>query len=209
MIELVDVTIRRDESLVVDRLSLVIRTGRAFWIIGPNGAGKSSLLRVLAGLARPDSGQVLLRSPNGRPPLYCHSEMRIPATATVRDWHHLTRRLLPADAARVRTALLPEVEGRRRVARLSTGERKRLLLDTLLRCPGPLLLDEPFEHLSPDAKTALREHLRERARWQPVVVATNQGTHRARDDGGILLKAGNAVALGAGREATGASEVMS
>src|SRR5690349_13358628 len=44
----------------LDGLSLRVRAGEFVAIIGPNGSGKSSLLRVLAGLQPPDSGEILI-----------------------------------------------------------------------------------------------------------------------------------------------------
>lgn len=46
---------------VLDDLSLKVRTGRRIGLVGESGSGKSTLLRVLAGLQRPDSGQVRFR----------------------------------------------------------------------------------------------------------------------------------------------------
>ena len=45
---------------VVEQLSLAVQRQEMLGLIGPNGAGKSSLLRLLAGVLRPDAGQVLL-----------------------------------------------------------------------------------------------------------------------------------------------------
>lgn len=196
MLELSDVTVTRGGTPVVDRLDLVIEPGRVFWVVGPNGAGKTSLLRVLAGLDRPGRGRVVVRRPAGEPLLYFQSEMALPGAASPRAWERLAGRLLP-DAGDVgRTPIWPEVPPGRRAGRLSTGERKRLLLDVLLRRPGSLILDEPFEHLSPDAKRALGGILRERsAEGRVVVVATNQDTHRAAADGGLRLDGGVATSL--------------
>jgi ATPase subunit of ABC transporter with duplicated ATPase domains len=44
---------------VLDRVSLVVAPGDRIGIVGPNGIGKSTLLRVLAGLEQPDSGQIV------------------------------------------------------------------------------------------------------------------------------------------------------
>ena len=44
---------------VLDRISLVVSPGDRIGIVGPNGIGKSTLLKVLAGLEQPDSGQVI------------------------------------------------------------------------------------------------------------------------------------------------------
>lgn len=188
--------VRRASTAVVAGLDLDIRPGSVFWVVGPNGAGKSSLLRVFAGLDRPGTGWVRHRAPVDRPFLYFHSEMSLPARSTVGDWERLVRRLLPPHGRRTPTALRPEVEPRRFVGRLSTGERKRLLLDALLRRPGSLLLDEPFEHLSPGARDRLAALLNVRSASEVVVVATNQAaTHRADRDGGLRLGDGRARRL--------------
>ncbi|MEJ2504049.1 MAG: ATP-binding cassette domain-containing protein [Gemmatimonadota bacterium] len=201
MLEAIELTVTRGPTPVVRDLDLVVDAGGIFWIVGPNGAGKSSLLRVLAGLDRPRGGRVVRRLPIGTPLLYFHSEMRVPPGATAGDWRRLADRLLPATASGP-TALWPGVRPRRPVHRLSTGEQKRLLLDVVLRRAGAVILDEPFEHLSPDAKRTLARRLQERARKHVVIVATNQSTHRAGHEGGLHLEAGAATPLGSpgGRE---------
>lgn len=169
-------------------------------MVGPNGAGKTSLLRVLAGIDRARAGTI--RRTPGNPRLwgYFQSEMALPASATPVDWSRLAAALgARAASAAVHGAVWPEVDARRRAGRLSTGERKRLVLDVVLRLGGPLLLDEPYEHLSPDAKHALTRALDSRSREQVVVVATNQVTERALRDGGIHLEAGFADRLGGPR----------
>ena len=187
-----DVTVRRGPGAVVRGLTVEIRDGAVFWITGPNGAGKTSLLRVVAGLDAPAAGAV--RSDPGLRLRYFHSEMTLPAWSAVAAWDRLFARLAPA--AHPATDVRPGLSPGRRVGRLSTGERKRLLLDPLLRVPGSLLLDEPYEHLSPDAKVALSRRLRERARTDIVVVVTNQ-THRDPGEPGLRLEAGAAEPLGA------------
>jgi ABC-2 type transport system ATP-binding protein len=201
MLSLIDVTVRRGATVVVERLSVRVRPGAVWWVTGPNGAGKSSLLRVMAGLDRPAGGRVERREDPDHPFLYFHPEMANPDTVTVGDWERLVRRLLPPGCDGGPTPLWPTAEAGRRVGRLSTGERKRLLLDALLRRPGSLLLDEPFEHLSPRAKADLSRLLEERSTSSVVVVATNQATERAVRDGGIHLESGVAVPLGSRQEA--------
>ncbi|NIQ59234.1 MAG: AAA family ATPase, partial [Gammaproteobacteria bacterium] len=141
----------------------------------------------------------LSRCGSSRAPfLYYHAGMAIPDGSTVGDWERLVLRLVPRRTDPGRTRLWPTVDGRRPVGRLSTGERKRLLLDALLRRPGSLLLDEPYEHLSPGAKAELTRLLEARARSSVVVVATNQVTDRARMDGGLVIENGRARVLPSG-----------
>jgi ABC-type multidrug transport system ATPase subunit len=195
MLRLTDVTVRRGASTVCQGLDVDIRPGAIFWVVGPNGTGKSSLLRVMAGIDRPHGGAVTRWGDPDEPFLYFQSEMSLPPSATVGDWYRLVLRLLPARGVAVRTPLWPGTVPGRRSGQLSTGERKRLLLDALFRRPGSLLLDEPFEHLSPDAKTALTRLLTARARTSVVVVATNQVTGMAARGGGLRLEAGIASPL--------------
>ena len=187
MLTLSDVSVRRGANPVVSGLSLVIGPGAVFWVTGPNGAGKSSLLRVMAGLAAPDCGVVLRHAGDG-PFRYFHSEMELPGWSSVGAWDRLVESLDPRPGPP--TALRPPLRSHRWIRRLSTGERKRLLLDALMRTPGPLLLDEPYEHLSPEAKAALSVLLRKRAEAHVVVVVTNQAVHRAPGEPGIRLEAG-------------------
>lgn len=189
-----DLTVRRGPNQVVDGLSLSVGAGSIFWIVGPNGAGKTSLLRVLAGLDRPRSGTVTREPRTGAPFLYFHPEMALPAWSTVGAWDRLVDGLAPG--AEPPTELRPDIRPGRWIRRLSTGERKRLLLDALLRLPGSLLLDEPYEHLSPEAKGALSRLIRRRARTDVVVVVTNQASYRRDDEAGVRVEAGVAEPLG-------------
>lgn len=188
MLSLNELTVRRGSNPVVDGLDTTIQPGSIFWVVGPNGAGKTSLLRVVAGIDTPAAGTVVRGG--DRPYRYFHSEMALPAWSTVGAWDRLVKRLDPGAAPP--TPLRPDLGPRRWIRRLSTGERKRLLLDALFRVPGALLLDEPYEHLSPEAKTGLSALLRERARAAVVMVVTNQANHRAESEGGIRIEAGRA-----------------
>src|SRR4051794_33315341 len=64
MIEAHGLSKRYGEKLAVDDLSFVIRPGVVTGFLGPNGAGKSTTMRMMIGLDRPTSGEVLI---NGRP----------------------------------------------------------------------------------------------------------------------------------------------
>lgn len=151
------------------------RAGRIAWLTGENGAGKSSLLRVLAGRARPTSGRVVLHGSGPAPrALYYHPGMRLPPEIRAADWGRLIDALVP-DSPR-HDALLPSfADPGTRVGNLSTGEAKRLQLEAILRKSAPFVfLDEPYSHLSSSGREALTEILARRCRNEAVVVATNQ-----------------------------------
>jgi len=54
-------TVKRSNAVLLDGVSLQVEPGELVGVIGPNGAGKSTLLSMLAGLERPQQGQVLLQ----------------------------------------------------------------------------------------------------------------------------------------------------
>src|SRR5207253_3582369 len=60
VLTLVDVTKRYGSRPALDGVSLEVGAGEVLGLVGPNGAGKSTLVSIVAGLRRPDSGQVLV-----------------------------------------------------------------------------------------------------------------------------------------------------
>jgi len=163
MVELRDVRKRLGATTALDGVSLRIARGEMFGVIGPDGAGKTTMLRLICGLLRPDSGTVRLQ---GDDP----ARVRRTATAVI---GYLSQRFslygdLSIDEnieffARIhgvtdfharRTRLL-ELTGlhpfRARLAdRLSGGMKQKLALTcTLVHEPPLLVLDEPTTGVDP------------------------------------------------------------
>ncbi|UNK29592.1 cytochrome c biogenesis heme-transporting ATPase CcmA [Serratia plymuthica] len=64
MLEAKSLSCVRDERTLFSELSFTVKPGEIIQVEGPNGAGKTSLLRILAGLAQPESGEVCWRGQN-------------------------------------------------------------------------------------------------------------------------------------------------
>jgi putative ATP-binding cassette transporter len=140
-----------DTAFRIGPINFTLRSGELVFIMGGNGSGKSTLFKVLAGLYKPDSGQILL---DGRPIVDSNREAyRSLMTAIFADYHlfHRLYGIFEPDMGRIRQ-LLTElgladktqvVDDEFKTVELSTGQRKRLgLIVSLLEKRPILLLDE-------------------------------------------------------------------
>jgi molybdate transport system ATP-binding protein len=155
------------------RLELALALGReTFALVGPSGAGKTTVLRAVAGLARPERGRVALDGetlfdsllgidlpPEDRRVGFVFQDYAL--------FPHMTVAQNVAYGARNGTGDLLDrfrIEhlAKARPGELSGGERQRVgLARALARAPGVLLLDEPLSALDPHTRSALRLELKE------------------------------------------------
>jgi len=134
-------------------LSFVIQEGERLALIGPNGSGKSTLLKFIAGLAAPDSGEVLRR--RGLTLSVVAQEDSFAAGVTVRGILEGAIEGLPDEEKRRRLSQWIGSTGfasaSQRADELSGGWRKRLaIVRALITEPELLMLDEPTNHLDLD-----------------------------------------------------------
>lgn len=152
---------------------LDLSPGSLTTLVGPNGAGKTSLLHALAGIGRPHgkvrvNGRLLSQvTTSARAGLlgYVPAARELAWPLRVRDFVTLTAPAAEPGAVAVlleRFSLSDLAE--RRVDKLSTGERSRVLIArALLPRPAVLVLDEPFANLDPLWQLRLAERLRHEA----------------------------------------------
>jgi heme exporter protein A len=175
LLSCVNVSVRAGQREVVSSFNWQHQSGGIAWLFGSNGSGKSSLLRVLAGFQLPASGHVHWTGEMSKVH-FLTPDMSAPVDVRVCDFLDLVQSLgSGVDNAELQL-LLPRLghEGNR-FRTLSTGEAKRFLLWSILRQPPqPLILDEPYEHLSREAKAVLTVLLQRWAEQSIVVIATNQ-----------------------------------
>ncbi len=145
-----DVTAGYDGVTVLSGLDLVIQGRDRIALTGRNGSGKSTLFRVIAGDVEPLSGSVLRQARVGELP-QTHDDL--PLGRTVLDHY---RRGVPGHEHEARAVLgwflFSQEQLFRPMARLSAGERSRLLIAILVMGGAELLLlDEPTNHLDFDS----------------------------------------------------------
>jgi ABC-type Fe3+/spermidine/putrescine transport system ATPase subunit len=162
------------EAWVVDDVSFTIQPGEMFFLLGPSGCGKTTVLRMLAGFLKPDSGDILFdqRRMNDIAPQDRNTAMVFQNYAI---WPHLSvyenvaygprARKLDAGAIRqrvtdaLRVVRLEEV-AQRKPAQLSGGQQQRVALARALAVqPGLILLDEPLSNLDARLRLELRGEL--------------------------------------------------
>jgi len=178
-IEIRQLNKRFGTTVVCDNLSLDIPSGELVALLGPSGSGKTSLLRMIAGLERPDSGSVLFHGEDAtfadvrdrnvgfvfqHYALFAHMSIFENVAFGLRVRPRATR---PSEA-QIRskvTNLLSLVQldslADRFPHQLSGGQRQRIALARALAVePKVLLLDEPFGALDAKVRKELRRWLR-------------------------------------------------
>ena len=140
LVDLQKVTVRRVDRDLFDGLSLTVSDGDRIGVVGINGTGKSTLLRIVAGVDRPDEGQVL-RGRGARVGFLEQVPVLPPGTvrqAVGDGWE--------GEAALERLGMGGAADTP--VGTLSGGQAKRVALARVLAQPAELLvLDEPTNHL--------------------------------------------------------------
>ncbi|ASS48630.1 MAG: hypothetical protein A3D31_07260 [Candidatus Fluviicola riflensis] len=162
---------------VLHNLTLEVQTGSIVGIVGPSGGGKSSLLKIIAGLLDPDSGEVTWNGKRVKGPadqlVPGHPEIQLVNQDFGLDIYHTVEEnvvqkmlYLPSD---VRTQfseeLLDLVElthlRTQQAIHLSGGEQQRLAIARSLAMePEVILLDEPFAHLDAHLKVRIGNYLK-------------------------------------------------
>jgi putrescine transport system ATP-binding protein len=167
----------------VHDVSLAIESGEFFALLGPSGCGKTSLLRLIAGFERPDSGRIFIAGqdvtdtpPYRRPVnMMFQSYALFPHMNVARNISFgLVQEGMPKHERDRRVAellRLVRLEGleRRRPDQLSGGQRQRVALArALAKRPKILLLDEPL--------AALDQRLREETQFELRNIQSELGT---------------------------------
>ena len=175
ILELRDVSKRFGATVAARDLSLSVESGEFFTFLGPSGSGKSTILRIVAGLERPDAGTIVIDGRNmlGVPAWHRRLGMMFQSYAL---FPHMTVAENVAYGLRVRGAAKRDIRARvermldlvglvgmadKNATLLSGGEQQRVALARAL-APEPrmLLLDEPLSALDEKIRRAMQLELK-------------------------------------------------
>lgn len=184
MIEFQQVTKKYGGEFGLNDVSFTLEKGKIYGLLGPNGSGKSTTLKLIAGLAHPSSGKVIV-------------DGKIADRKIAREVAYLTELDMFYDPFKVKDMIefydsqFPDfrrdranellqfmnLEETKKIKQLSKGNRGRLkLVLSLAREAKVLLLDEPFSGLDPMVRESIVKGLLSYLDFenQTVVIATHE-----------------------------------
>src|SRR3989442_8976562 len=176
---------RRRDPWAVDGVTFDLQPGQAFGLLGPNGAGKTSVVKMIAGLLRPDSGSITLfgtdpGNPVARKDLgFSPEDPDFPKFLRASEVLDYFASLLGLDGAE-RKRRIPETLAfagldteHRQIRQYSKGMKQRLgIAQAILGRPKLLVLDEPTADLDPIGRRDVRA-LIERLKASGVAILLN------------------------------------
>jgi len=191
VVKLQNIRVSYGDIPALDDITLSVYQNDFLGIIGPNGGGKSTLLKVLLGLVKPDSGSVLVFD---RPPRQARSRIGYVSQrpdfdrdfpASVRDvvmmgrysQAGLFRRYNQNDRTAAETALARvdmDGSGNTQIGRLSGGQQQRVFVArALVAEPELLLLDEPTASIDSTMQTGFYELLKELKKSLTIIMVSH------------------------------------
>lgn len=182
----------RDDRVLFDQLEINLCAGEVLQLAGPNGAGKTTLLRILAGLNRDFSGQVLWQGKDlhknyeqaAQQRLYLGHLSAVKKSLTplenlrwfLSSWPQVSEQQIIKALAEVKLAGYEDIS----CQQLSAGQQRRVALARLILTPSQLwILDEPFTALDVEGVTWLEQKIADKAAAGGAVLITS---HHALSD---------------------------
>jgi ABC-2 type transport system ATP-binding protein len=175
-IEVKNLTKRFGDLTAVDQLNLGINKGEVFGFLGPNGAGKTTSIRMMVGLIKPTSGEVVIEGEKieavsrgvkrkiGVCPqdivawdrLTCRENLLL-----VGDMYEVPREVSEKRAEELLQSLNLTEKSNTPTSKLSGGMKRRINLAMgLIHDPEVIVLDEPITGLDPQSRVLVSEFIR-------------------------------------------------
>ena len=190
MLEVRNISFAYRREQVLKDVSFVVSPGETVCILGANGAGKTTLLRVLATLAVPDAGKILIDGKDAllNPQTYRKNLGYLPEVIglyddmTVKEYLLYRAKLKGETSRRIRRRVTEAAEACRltdklrvMIRDLSLGYKKRVALaDVLLLRPRLILLDDFLAGLDHTMRVAAREILSNIAAFSSVIMTGHE-----------------------------------
>src|SRR2546428_12583083 len=207
-----------DRVRAVDGIDIIAREGEFLVLLGPSGCGKTTLMRMIAGLERPTSGDIVIDGNivNDLPPrarnvamvfqsyaLYPHLTVEKNISFPLRA-QGMAREKIGPSVQKAASMFGIERLLHRKPRQLSGGERQRVALArAMVREPDVFLLDEPLSNLDAKLRTSARDelqHFQRRLGTTTIYVTHDQVEAMGLGDRIAVMNAGKVRQLGRPQE---------
>jgi ABC-2 type transport system ATP-binding protein len=160
-------------KLLLDNINISVPKGSSMGFIGPNGAGKTTTIKLISGILRPKSGNVLLygrpaTDPDARKKIALLTENQyLPPYLKLKEWLELLGHLSGIAGSSLRKKVwdmmelfeLKEYAGSQ-IHTLSKGQKQRAgFAQVFLHSPNTMILDEPMSGMDPKWRNKIKEML--------------------------------------------------
>ena len=189
LLQIKNLTKAYGDILAVHNLTLDVFSGEIFGLLGPNGAGKTTTIKLMSGLLKPDSGDLIL---NGEPlaagdPIIrkrigiCPQEnvfwkklSPMEQLIFLGDMYGMKPSLIRERCQLLLDALGLSESANRLAGTLSGGMQRRLNIAlALIHDPEIVILDEPEAGLDPQSRISVREYIKSLAVEKTVILTTH------------------------------------
>ena len=190
-LSLAGVSYQYGSKVALDEVDFSVQCGQRLALLGPNGAGKSTLIRLLAGLLKPQKGEILWRGTSlekaRREIAYLpqvdqhqkHFPIRVSEVVAMGRFPHLGhfKSFRKVDQEKIDHAIeamnLGEIANRQ-IDQLSGGQQQRTFIARALAQEAHvLMLDEPFNGLDVESRTHLAQHLKDLTEMGHLIIASH------------------------------------
>ena len=177
-IEIKDVCKSYDGQQVLDNFNLNIEEEHSYIITGPSGCGKTTLLRLILGLEKPDSGSVKLlgdyKYPFINSGMVFQEDRLCDNLDAVTNVTMVSKKVFRETVMEELGKLLPRELIFKPVRELSGGERRRVAIVRACAVPSDILImDEPFTGLDDQTRRTVIDYIRDKQGSGPLVITTH------------------------------------
>lgn len=197
MIEIQNISKNYDGKIVLDNISFTMGRGESAGYIGPAGAGKTTTIKIITGLVKPDTGQILINRLNynthgaviKKQFVYIPQEINLYGRLTPMDYLESISRIyqipvypLSDELHRLSVQLkLNNIMDKPLSGLAKDIKRKLLLYSAFVIHPPVMILDEPFDELDVDTVDLIKQQLIESVKDGKTIFLSARSDKHIRD----------------------------